>query len=161
MKNTLDITLDTPGKYNLIELITNDQNVEPDYYLIINRPKHRDSFDPSRSIVYQMEPWVSDASLTHGVSAWGEWARPNPNTFLHVNAHCFYFNVANWYFKIPRTLPTQRFDAALCVLSQKAYDIGQKHRVKFCQYASLHDRQLVHVRGRKNYHSLDNYHGPL
>ena len=45
-----------------------------DYYVVINSTT--EPYDPTRTIVYQMEPWVKDETKHWGVKTWGEWIEP-------------------------------------------------------------------------------------
>lgn len=47
---------------------------ECDYYVVINYTT--DSYDPTRTIVYQMEPWVKDETKHWGVKTWDQWISP-------------------------------------------------------------------------------------
>ena len=60
---------------------TNDPT-KIDYYVIINSTN--EYYNLSKTIVFQMEPWVIDPSKNWGVKTWGQWAEPDPTTFLAV-----------------------------------------------------------------------------
>jgi hypothetical protein len=65
---------------------------EADYYAIVNLPNTEEFYDPKKSMIFQMEPWVYDDSKSWGVKTWGAWANPDPSKFLHVNSHRMFLN---------------------------------------------------------------------
>ena len=106
-----------------------------DYYVIINKPQDdKVYYDPSKTIVFQMEPWVEDNSKNWGVKTWGKWANPDPTQFLHVHNHQNYLNNVQWQIKIPQTFPKTRKNQVLSILSEKNFDTGHQKRIQFIQY---------------------------
>ena len=71
-------------KWKNYELVWTDIKEDIDYYVIINSVSNDVYFDPKRTIVFQMEPWVNDTTKNWGVKTWGKWAEPNPTHFLAV-----------------------------------------------------------------------------
>ena len=65
---------------NTLELVSDSEIA--DYFVIINKPQKGDYYDPKRTIVFQMEPWVYDDNKRWGVKTWGEWAEPDESKFL-------------------------------------------------------------------------------
>ena len=45
-----------------------------DYYVVINSTM--DHYEPEKTIVYQMEPWVKDETKHWGVKTWDKWIEP-------------------------------------------------------------------------------------
>jgi GR25 family glycosyltransferase involved in LPS biosynthesis len=75
---------ETDFKWKNYQIVWTDVKEEIDYYVIINYCSKDAYYDPKRTIVFQMEPWVYDTSKPWGVKTWGKWAEPNPNDFLAV-----------------------------------------------------------------------------
>ena len=52
----------------------NDNIDNIDYWVIINKPPPNEYYNPAKTIIFQMEPWVNDPTKNWGVKTWGEWA---------------------------------------------------------------------------------------
>lgn len=129
---------------------------EADYYVVVNLPNTDEFYDPKKSIIFQMEPWINDDSKNWGVKTWGEWANPDPQKFLHVNSHRKFLNPAQWTLNGDLVnLPPKKDDAAI-VLSHKKNDVGHNLRIQF-----LRDMETIDVYGKENYHQLTSYIGPV
>jgi hypothetical protein len=145
--------------WNNIE-ITWDEDV--DYYVIINKPPPNEYYMPEKTLVFQMEPWVYDENKTWGVKTWGNWAKPNPNKFMHVHSHDKYLNNVEWQINIPQEFPKVRKEEIFSILSGNNWDDGHKKRTKFVKYLEENEKDiLIDVYGRSNYHNLKNYKGQL
>ena len=133
-------------------VLTSEQKA--DYYIIVNFPQEREFYDPQKTIILQMEPWVNDNSKNWGVKTWGIWADPDPSMFLHVNSHKKFLNPAQWTFNEDlENLPIKKDKTAL-ILSYKTNDVGHELRIAFTKEIGNID-----IYGRENYHSLDSYIG--
>jgi GR25 family glycosyltransferase involved in LPS biosynthesis len=77
-------------RYNYLEFTHEDHNI--DYYVLINRPRPIDHYEPAKTIVMTMEPWNHIPGTGWGVHTWGEWARPDPAKFLEVFSHDRHLN---------------------------------------------------------------------
>jgi hypothetical protein len=154
---------------NNIELVSDNENI--DYYVIINMPTY-DSlvyYDPKKTIVLQMEPWVYDNTKNWGVKTWGEWAIPDPNKFMKVFRHTESLNNVQWQVSPPEQIPgDEKINKVMCILSEKIHDEGHKKRVDFLKHIDLGEGMgggmgggidNIHVYGRKNYHELKSYIG--
>ena len=129
---------------------------EADYYVIVNLPNTDEFYDPKKSIIFQMEPWVYDDSKPWGVKTWGDWANPDPQKFLHVNSHRKFLNPAQWTLSGDlANLPPKKDEAAI-VLSHKTNDTGHNLRVQF-----LREMETIDVYGKENYHNLTSYISPV
>jgi FkbM family methyltransferase len=127
---------------------------EADYYVILNIPSVEESYDPKKTIVFQMEPWVYDDKKRWGVKTWGQWANPDPKKFLHVHNRRF-LNPATWTLNGDLcTFPVKQDDTCI-ILSHKKHDTGHKFRLDVVANGK------VDVYGKENYHSLLNYQGPV
>ena len=145
-----------------IEFTTSNENI--DYFIIINKPQYEsDSYDPEKTIVYQMEPWVHNNNKNWGVKTWGIWAKPDKNKFMHVHSHDEYLNNVQWQIEIPETLdiPIKRHDKLISILSEKYFDDGHKKRVNFIRYLEANENELIHIFGKENYHQLNYYQSKL
>ncbi len=124
---------------------------DADYYVIVNYP-NSEFYEPQKSIIFQMEPWVNDETKNWGVKAWGCWAKPKESDFLHVNSHKNFLNPAQWTFSENLEKLPEKKDLVSIILSEKINDIGHKLRVEFLRNNSMFD-----VYGRSNYHNLSSY----
>ena len=68
-----------------IELTSDDENI--DYYVIINKPQEGAKYNPKKTIIFQMEPWIYNATKNWGVHTWGKWSIPDEKKFLYVGRH--------------------------------------------------------------------------
>lgn len=148
------------GKNNWGDIEITHADNDVDHYVIINYPRPGDYYDPKKTTIFQMEPWVEDQHKLWGVKTWGKWAIPDPKAYHKVFTHKNSLNCVQWQFKVPNKIDnTSRHDKVVCVLSKKIYDDGHTKRVDFVR--SSMDGDLIHVYGRENYHSLSNYKGLL
>ena len=127
-------------RWKNIEMTWTDKREEIDYYVIINSPPPNSYFEPSKTIVFQMEPWVNDSTKPWGVKTWGKWADPDPAEFLHVHSHKTNLNNVQWQMNIPLLdndnimthKQKQNIISAIC--SSKNYDEGHILRNNFIKY---------------------------
>ena len=137
-------------------LLTSDE--EADFYVIINKPNNS-YYDPSKTIVFQMEPWVNDENKNWGVKTWGEWANPDENKFFHVHTHKNYLNNVQWQINPPSEFPENRKNKLISILSEKYFDDGHIKRINFIKKLEENCINFVDVYGRENYHDFKNYVG--
>ena len=149
---------ETKNSWKDIE-ITHENNV--DYFVIINCPYKDEYFERSRSIVFQMEPWVHDKSKDWGVKTWKEWAEPDENNFLYVCTHKKMLNGVQWQINIPKSIHVNRYNKIISVLSAKNYDNGHIKRINFVKYMEKENQNKIDIFGHKNHHSFKNYKGQL
>jgi GR25 family glycosyltransferase involved in LPS biosynthesis len=153
-----------------IELTWTEVATEIDNYVIINKPgpNGTDYYDPQRTIVFQMEPWVADETKKWGVKTWGEWATPEPLKFLKVFTHKTHLNNVQWQIDYPfHTQPVPGGDAKqnriATICSVKNFDEGHLLRNKFIHYLeTLAPSSLIDVWGQENYQQFrTSYKGPV
>lgn len=130
------------------------------YHVIINSTA--EEVDPSKSVVFQMEPGMKD-----NAPLWGVWADPDPRNFLRVFTHRNSFNNCEWHLSSTYAqLKEERVekDGSLsgiisAVLSSKYRDPGHKKRVDFAKFLDAKGDVALHVFG----HDLGyrHYKGPL
>ena len=152
-------------RWNNFEFTWNDVNV--DFYVIINKPPANEYYEPSRTIVFQMEPWCGGADQTWGVKTWGEWARPDPLKFLQVRSHENFVNNAFWQlaasyddlkYRTPRKSMGNRISS---ICSSKYIDPGQKKRIDFLKFLEEVENADVQIDiyNEDNNHQFRNYRG--
>lgn len=150
--------------HNNIEYTWEDTNV--DLYVIINKPPNGiERYDPARSIVFHMEPWCYDITQNWGVKTWGQWARPNINSFLHVRTHDRYYNNAFWQLATTYTefkrMPIIKTKVLSSICSSKYFDPGHIMRIDFLKYIeSKNEIDLSIFNHDNNANFGDCYNGP-
>lgn len=145
----------TKGNYtwNNIRLVLDN---DPDYFVVINSPPKGVSPEPSKTIIFQMDPYMGEKN------SWGEWTSPDPKKFFRVCTHSNDYN--EWYLnKTYQELKTMNIvkteDVISAVLSDKYSDSGDIKRidfVKFCESKGM----SVHVFGSDKWGYMD-YKGSL
>jgi GR25 family glycosyltransferase involved in LPS biosynthesis len=165
------IMLNNSYIYDNIEITYEDDNV--DYYIIINKPfNETDIYIPSKTLIFQMEPWVYDKNKNWGVKTWGEWSTPDENRFLYVSNHKKHLNTVQWQIKIPNIISNKknellntkfkRKNKIISILSYKNWDIGHQKRIDFIKFVDKsNNSKNIEVYGKKNYHNFKNYIGKL
>ena len=164
-------------KWNDIELVSHNNKTEIDYYVIINMPhmipssssiyETTEYYDPKKTIIFQMEPWVYDTTKKWGVKTWGEWAVPDPKKFMKVFRHVENLNNVQWQVSPPEYIPGEdKKNKVISIVSDKLHDEGHKKRVDFlkrldsAELYKLYNGDNIHdVYGRENYHGLQSYVG--
>jgi len=147
--------------WNNIQITSSNNPAEIDYYVIINMPPQNAYFDPAKTIVFQMEPWVQDPSLNWGVKTWGEWAKPDPNKFLHVHCHEKYLNGVVWGIERLPESNKEKQNKICSIISSKNFDEGHILRNKFLSFLENYSENMNDVFGRENYFGFKNYKGRL
>lgn len=150
---------ETKNTWKNIEISHTDEDV--DYYVIINKPYENEHYEPSKTLVFQMEPWVYNNNNNWGVKCWGDWAVPDETKFLYVGTHKKALNNVQWQINIPKQIHTQRQNKVIAVLSGKLWDVGHSNRVNFVRYMEKKNQNKIHIYGHKNYHCFKNYKGQL
>jgi GR25 family glycosyltransferase involved in LPS biosynthesis len=138
-----------------------------DYYVIINSPPPNTYYDPKKTIVFQMEPWVNDPTKNWGVKTWGEWAVPDPAKFLKVYSHKTHLNTVQWQINYPLPLlqnnvdVNSKVDVISSICSNKNFDDGHILRNNFIKYIDNDNKIKMNIFGRENYHGFASYTGVL
>ena len=136
-----------------IEITWDTENI--DYYVIINRTNET-GYDKSRTVVFQMEPWVYDDGKNWGVKTWGDWSIPRG--FMKVFSHRDNLNNVQW--QIPRIdVGIEKDDKIISILSRKNFDEGHIKRIEFIRRLEEHGFNGVDVYGAENFHKYKNYVG--
>jgi GR25 family glycosyltransferase involved in LPS biosynthesis len=152
-------------RWNDIEITWEDRDV--DLYVIVNTPWPGEQYVPSRTIVFQMEPWCGEPHQTWGVKTWGEWATPDPARFLQVRTHRTHLNNAFWQLKATyedlRKRPILKTQVLASICGAKYFDPGHIRRVDFLKFLEQKDDDIVRVDlyARDNPLGFTSWVGPL
>ena len=153
--------------WNNIEITWNNENI--DYYVIINSPPPGEYYEPKRTIVFQMEPWVYDPSKNWGVKTWGEWAEPNPVKFLYViGRKTNEYNNAFWQLelKLSDLYTSELFkktegDKISSIVSSKYFDEGHIARIDFLKFIESRGDLSIDIYNEDNKYLFTNYAGKV
>jgi hypothetical protein len=145
--------------WNNIRLVTDD---DPDYFVVVNAPPTGDTPDPSKTIVFQMEPWMEQHK-----DQWKEWSTPDPSKFFKVCCHKTDYNNNEWHLsktynelKTETIVKNNDLDGIVStVLSAKYSDPGHVKRIDFVKYLEK-QKFPVHVFGDNKWGYVD-YKGSL
>jgi GR25 family glycosyltransferase involved in LPS biosynthesis/GT2 family glycosyltransferase len=137
---------------NIPSTIDLTTSYDADFHVIINKPGNG-SFDPSKSIIYQMEPTVFDVTKNWGAKT---WPKPDPNTYYRIQNHQ-YLNGVQWNFKMPVEIPEKKLDNVVSILSGNNWEYGHQLRVAFVRS----NQDLIKVFGRQNFNNLACYQGKV
>lgn len=157
---------ESDNQWQNLQIVSDDLNV--DYYVIINKPPPNAYYQPTKTIVFQMEPWVEDNDRNWGVKTWGEWAVPNVNRFLAVRGRKTE-HPTNAYWQLELTLPEiinlklDKFkgDKISSICSSKYFDPGHIKRIDFLKYLENQDDIKLDIYSQDNLHQFQNYRGKL
>jgi hypothetical protein len=137
-------------------------------YIIINKPPLGAQYNPKKTIVFQMEPWVHDETMNWGVKTWGPWANPDPNVFLAVRGRrTEHHNNAFWQLELSLdqiiNLDTKKekggYVSSIC--SSKYFDEGHIKRIDFLKYLESKGDIGLDIYNSDNIHNFKSYKGPL
>ena len=155
-------------RWKNFELVWSNKREDIDYYVIINSPNKNEYFDPSKTIVFQMEPWVYDMNKNWGVKTWGNWAEPDPAKFLEVRGrkteHC---NLVQNHTELRLTElnnPSnfEKINNSISsIMSNKYIDEGHILRIDFLKYLEQKGDLQIDIYGESNNFNFINYKGKL
>jgi GR25 family glycosyltransferase involved in LPS biosynthesis len=130
------------GNYTWNNIQLTDSN-DADYFVIINKPGPPEYYDPKKTIIFHMEPWVYDESKPWGVKTWGKWASPNENVYYKVLTHKYHHNPLNWHlnktFSELISYHPQKTKLLSTFVSAKNNDEGHIKRLEFLKYIENKD----------------------
>jgi hypothetical protein len=150
-----DYSTDTYFTYKDIIFVKNN----PTHYLIICFTNEYHC--PSRSIIFQMEPWVYDNNKNWGIKKWSKyWSLPDPKRYLYVLRHVNEINPAQWFNK-SENLCKNKKDRVIAIISWKVLDSGHYNRINFIKYVENLGIDIIDIYGRENYHSFKGYKGTI
>lgn len=143
-------------KWNNIMIVSEEP---ADYYVIINAPSSNFVFDPLKTIIFRMEPYMEKYP-----EIWGEWSNPIINNFKFVGFHNLHYNNNEWHLSktysqlISEPIKKQN-NILSTVLSNLYKDPGHIKRIDFVKF--LESKGLeVHVFGGNKF-EWKNYKGSL
>jgi len=164
LRDEWSVMYETRDRYiwnNLVELVLDGPI---DFYVIINQAIDEEYYEPGKTLLFPMEPWVYDDSKPWGVKTWGKWASPSVSDFFHVHDKSRFLNAVQWQIS---GLDTKFFDPALkqdrmsSICSAKKCDVGHILRTNFINYMEQNGITSLDVYGKENYHGFTSYKGPL
>jgi GR25 family glycosyltransferase involved in LPS biosynthesis/tetratricopeptide (TPR) repeat protein len=131
-----------------IELTTSD---DADFHVVINKPGNG-TFDPSKTIHYQMEPTVYDPAKNWGAKT---WPKIDVSKFYRIQHHN-YLNGVQWNFPILDNFPVKTNDV-VSILSGNNWDFGHQLRIAFVR----ENQDLFKVFGKQNFNNFECYRGKV
>jgi GR25 family glycosyltransferase involved in LPS biosynthesis/tetratricopeptide (TPR) repeat protein len=141
-------------RWKNVEITWDTENI--DYYVIINRTNET-GYDKSKTIVFQMEPWVYDDGKNWGVKTWGDWSVPSG--FMKVFSHRYYLNNVQWQIPKIEVGEEKKVDKIISILSRKNFDEGHVKRIELIRKLEERGFDCVDVYGAENFHNYKNYVG--
>jgi hypothetical protein len=151
-----------------LELVWTNKREEIDYYVIINSPPKDEYFEPSKTIVFQMEPWVNDSTKNWGVKTWGEWAEPDSEKFLAVRSRkTSHHNNAFWQLELTYNellnLKVEKTKIISSICSSKYFDEGHIARIDLLKYIEQKNDPniIIDIYNQDNHHNFKNFKGPV
>lgn len=135
-------------------------NKEIDYFVIINKPFDNTYYEPNKTIIFQMEPWVYDDSKNWGVKTWGQWAEPDENHFLKVFKHKDTLNNVQWHVKkslneLSENVTCEKLNKVSSICSSKNFDEGHILRNDFIKHVLEENSDIIDLYGKSNYHNFN------
>jgi GR25 family glycosyltransferase involved in LPS biosynthesis len=151
-----------------MELVWTYVKEEIDYYVIINSCSKDAYFVPSKTIVFQMEPWVNDATKNWGVKTWNKWADPDPDKFLAVRGRkTHHHNNAFWQLELTYNellnLKVEKTKIISSICSSKYFDEGHIARIDLLKYIEQKNdpNVIIDIYNQDNHHNFKNFKGPV
>jgi GR25 family glycosyltransferase involved in LPS biosynthesis len=143
-----------------IQITWEDKDI--DYYVIINYPNQNEYYDPKKTIVFQMEPYVHDKDKNWGVKTWGKWE--NPTDFLEVRGrHTEHNNIAFWQLELTlneiKDLKIEKMNKISSICSSKYYDPGHIKRIDLLKFLENKEDIEIDIYNQDNKHNFKNYKG--
>lgn len=121
-------------KWDNIQIVTDEK---ADYYVLLNAANGREYYDPSKTIIFQMEGGIRQNKYWN----WGEFSNPDPTKFLRVMDCASFRGVVEWWVNQPykallENIPkNSQFDNVLSsAMSQNYFSDGHQKRVNFLRY---------------------------
>ena len=132
---------------------------EYDYTVVINST--RETYDPEKTIVYQMEPWVKDETKHWGVKTWDKWIAPECAYLRGRNTP--HLNTIQWLVEQTYedwSLPITKTKTLSTICTSKYWDEGHILRINMLRY--FEEKGLeIDIYGKENTHKFIQYKGAL
>jgi hypothetical protein len=145
------------GKWNKLQTLC--ENIDPDYYIVINALRQEDIIkyhpEPKKIILFHMEP-----KMEQYPNMWGAFANPDANLFFKVFTHKNSFNNTEWHLSktfselVDSNYSLNKTKTLSTVLSRKCRNPGQRRRIFFVKY--IENAIPIDVYG-DNHFSYKNY----
>ena len=131
-----------------------------DYYVVINSTKEH--YDPDRTLVYQMEPWVKDETKQWGVKTWGEWIEP---VCRHLRGRKTpHLNTIQWLLEQTyedwKSMKIEKSKTLSTICSPKYWDEGHILRINMIHFFEKNGVN-IDIYGQENTHHFRQYKGKL
>jgi GR25 family glycosyltransferase involved in LPS biosynthesis len=131
-----------------------------DYYVIINSTQ--EYYDPEKSFVYQMEPWVKDETKQWGVKVWNKWIEPN---CLHLRGRKTpHLNTIQWLVEQTydelKNMTIEKTKMLSTICSPKYWDEGHIMRIDMIHFFEK-SGVSIDIYGQENTHHFRQYKGSL
>ena len=140
------------------------ENNDIDYYVIINKPNNNDFYEPTKTIIFQMEPWVHNNNINWGIKTWKDWAIPDPSKFLEVRGRkTEHHNNAFWQLELKlREIEKMEFKktkliSSIC--SSKYTDEGHIARIDLLKFIEFKNDIIIDIYNSDNNFNFKNYKG--
>ena len=146
-----------------IRIVSNDNDI--DYYIILNSPPPGAYYDPTKTMVFQIEPWVDNPKYNWGVKTWGSWANPDPTKFLEVRGRkTEHHNTVYWQLELPlesiiNLNYNEKLNTVSSICSSKYFDVGHIHRVDFLKFLESKGDVPLDIFNQDNSRKFKNYRG--
>jgi GR25 family glycosyltransferase involved in LPS biosynthesis len=151
-----------------MEFVWTNKREEIDYYVIINFPPKDAYFEPLKTIVFQMEPWVHDITRNWWVKTWNKWADPDPEKFLAVRGRKTpHHNNAFWQLELTcnelLNLKVEKTKIISSICSSKYFDEGHIARIDLLNYIEQKNdpNVIIDIYNKDNHHNFKNVKGPV
>lgn len=131
-----------------------------DYSVIINKPTPGYSFDPEKTIVFRMEPYIDNIPVFND---WDSGTR-RKGGFMAFMDHENFRNNSEWWLSGTNEQLSKPIvkSALLSIVVSSQYQMkGHKLRIDFVKYFQAHGMIPLDVFGHDNKHGFDRYQGSL
>jgi hypothetical protein len=134
-------------RWKNIQVVTDEK---ADYYVLLNASNGKEYYDPSKTIILQMEGGIK----TNKYWNWGEFSNPDRNKFLRVmDCESFRSNVEWWvsksYKELQKDISKNPYvsNVLTSVMSKNYFSEGHKQRVDFLNFLQDNADFPVHIYG--------------
>jgi hypothetical protein len=146
-------------------------NNDYDYVIVINKPPSLDSIDPSKTIVFQMEPELDINNWNENYNKWymNSSAPQGKSNYCFFLTHDISYNNLEWHLDKNidqlNLLVSSKFDNTISIILSSQYWLpGHKKRINFFKYFETSDLTKnikIDFYGKDNKFNFKNYKGSL
>ena len=147
-------------------LLTEDSK-EADYFILINGVCTEEFFDPSKTILFIMEPNFPPTSFYNWFQNWiKKFDKPLDESFLYYMDHKYFYNNTEWWLSYSVQELNQKEDIfktkLLSTIVSSQYDMeGHKYRIDLIKYIQSNSNLDLDIFGISNKFNFNNYKGAL